>query len=85
MVMRLKEKRHWCDCPNGPQPGPPPVPSVRISGFSARRDALDDRVSITFPEAEEIELTLDCVSKINYRFWKPIEISIDLTVEVPAR
>lgn len=34
--------------------------------------------------AEE-ELSLEQLSKITFTFWKPIEISIDLTVEVPLR
>jgi len=43
-----------------------------------------------FPEAfdrivQAEDLALEHLSKITFTFWKPIEIPIDLTVEVPAR
>jgi hypothetical protein len=41
--------------------------------------------TIFFPEEEDREIGLSDVKRINYTFWKPITIPIDLTVDVPAK
>jgi hypothetical protein len=53
-----------------------------------RDDSEDSR--IFFPEAfdgvvDVDNLALEHVSKIDFTFWKPIVIPIDLTVQVPTR
>ena len=85
-MARGAKKKHWCDCPNGPEPvvaSPPPAQVVR---FSVGRDVSEDS-RILFAEAVDSvvdvdNLALEHVSKIEFTFWKPIVIPIDLTVEL---
>ena len=88
--MRKAVKRDWCDCPDGPTLYFPPGTESRVTARSVYR-TVEATISIFFPDANDgsavtdENLRLEHVSRINYTFWKPIEIPIDVTVKVPAR
>jgi len=88
-MARRAKKEHWCDCPGGPQPVAFSGAPVHVDHFSVGRNGSEDS-KVFFPEAfdgvvDVGDLALEHLARIDFTFWKPIEIPIDLTVELKPR
>ena len=85
--VRAPEKKFWCDCPLGPSPMPLAVEPQRVLEMVAgRRWDVDPVISSSEPGGvDESTLELKDYARITYTFWKPIEVPIDLTMEIPAK
>ena len=84
----MAEKRHWCDCQDGPRPVVATIPGPRTTQFDVSRDLPDGRVFFLHDGVDclvnEERLALEHIARISYTFWKPIVIPIDLTIKVEA-